>query len=121
MEILAESSEEGRDPGLGWVPGHVVRFRLDADRGDPPVPHMGWNQVLAAKTNPLIFEHEDVRFYFAHSFHFEANAPEDVVGWTTWGYPFASAVQRGNVMGVQFHPEKSHRFGLELLRRFVDL
>jgi len=121
MEILGESSEEGTSTGLGWVPGHVVRFRLDPDKGDPSVPHMGWNEVASARANPLVHADEDVRFYFAQSFHFEATEAADVIGWTTWGYRYASAIQRDNVLGVQFHPEKSHRFGLELLRRFVAL
>jgi glutamine amidotransferase len=81
---------------------------------------MGWNAVATDRDSRLLHRDEDVRFYFAHSYHFECADAGDVTGWTTWGYRFASAVQHGNVMGVQFHPEKSHRFGLELLRRFVQ-
>jgi glutamine amidotransferase len=120
MEILGDASEEGDMAGLGWIPGRVIRFRLDPGRGDPPVPHMGWNHVETEHDSQLLHRGEEVRFYFAHSYHFEASEPADVIGRTTWGYRFDSAVQRKNVMGVQFHPEKSHRFGLELLRRFVE-
>lgn len=120
MEILGNGSEEGTMAGLGWIPGQVVRFRIDPHDGGPSVPHMGWNSVESDRDSQLLRQGEDVRFYFAHSYHFEADADGDVIGWTTWGYRFASAIQRRNVMGVQFHPEKSHRFGLELLRRFLE-
>lgn len=118
MELLSESSEEGLLPGLGWIPGRVIRFRVDAD-SDLRVPHMGWNTVEAARGGPMADVLDGARFYFAHSFHFDPYDPADIFATTTHGYPFASVVGRGNIVGVQFHPEKSHRFGLRLLDWFA--
>jgi glutamine amidotransferase len=120
MELLAERSEEGTARGLGWVSGEVVRFRLDDIRPRLPVPHMGWNDVQVVRDCPLFRSRlDEQRFYFAHSYHF---VPEDgavAVGLTAYGHDFVSVLASGNIFGVQFHPEKSHRYGLELLRRFV--
>jgi glutamine amidotransferase len=122
MELLFGTSEEGVLPGLGWVPGAVIRFRLDPGDREHRIPHMGWNTVEARRDSPLLDGLEaEPRFYFAHSFHAVPAVAADVVGTTTYGYEFASIVQRGNVYGAQFHPEKSHRFGLRLLSNFVAL
>ncbi|MGH2358610.1 MAG: imidazole glycerol phosphate synthase subunit HisH [Candidatus Limnocylindria bacterium] len=130
MQLLAEESEEGRLPGLGWIPGRVRRFRFDPadDRAHAGagrslrVPHMGWNYVRAAAPTPLLEGLADhPRFYFAHSYYLACDDDADAVGLTTYGIPFASVVQRGNVYGAQFHPEKSHRFGLRFLENFVAL
>jgi glutamine amidotransferase len=120
MQLLADESEEGVLPGLGWIPGRVVRFRLDgADRG-LHVPQMGWNTVRIVRPAALLaYIGERPRVYFAHSYHFECDDPADVVAVTTHGYEFPSVIQRRNVMGAQFHPEKSHRFGLRLLANFA--
>jgi glutamine amidotransferase len=122
MQLLTEGSEEGSLPGLGWIAGRTVRFRFD--RADPPlpVPHMGWSFVRPVRDSPLLAGlGEHPRFYFAHSFHVVCADPADAVAVTRYGYEFASVVQRGNVYGAQFHPEKSHRFGLRLLENFVGL
>ena len=118
MELLSERSEEGELPGLGWIPGRVVRFRMPAD-SRLRVPHMGWNTVAARRPSPLADVIDGARFYFAHSYYFEPAQPESTAGVTTYGYPFASVVHQDNIVGVQFHPEKSHRFGLALLARFA--
>ena len=122
MQLLADESEEGVLPGLGWIPGRVVRFRLDgADRG-LHVPQMGWNTVRIVRPAALLANiGERPRFYFAHSYHFECDDPADVVAVTTHGYEFPSVIQRRNVMGAQFHPEKSHRFGMKVLGNFLGL
>ena len=119
MEIMAEASEEGRLPGLGWIPGRVVRFAF------PPtemrrVPHMGWNYVTPVADLPLLRDlgHRP-RFYFAHSYHFATRVADDIAATTTYGLPFASVIHRDNVTGIQFHPEKSHRFGLKLFENFL--
>lgn len=117
MQLLTESSEEGPADGFGWIPGRTVRFRLTSEDG-LKVPHMGWNSVMVTRRNPLIGEGEQ-RFYFVHSYHAEC-ADEYVIGRAHYGYPFPCALQHRNVLGVQFHPEKSHRFGLDLLTRFVE-
>jgi imidazole glycerol-phosphate synthase subunit HisH len=116
MQLLARGSEEGVEPGLGFVAADVVRF----DAADVPhrrIPHMGWNRVAVTRPG-LLPDDPDQRYYFVHSYAMACDDPADVVGTTTYGRPFVSAVQAGNVAGVQFHPEKSHRFGLEVLRRF---
>lgn len=117
MQLLAQRSEEGSEPGLGWLDAECVRFSLPTT-GRLKVPHMGWNTVSSPPGAPNPLLPEDARFYFVHSYHIRCHDAADVAGTTTYGYPFTAAVRRGNITGVQFHPEKSHRFGLELLRRF---
>jgi glutamine amidotransferase len=122
LQLLAETSEEGSLPGLGWLRARVRRF--DASRLSPGlrVPHMGWNFVRerpGAGEPLLAATARTPRFYFAHSFHLDCTRPEEVAGLTEHGYEFPSVVRSGNLAGVQFHPEKSHRYGLELMARFV--
>jgi glutamine amidotransferase len=119
MQILADRSEEGSLPGLGWIPGEIVRFQFAAD-GQLRIPHMGWNTVRSVRPTALLESGATPRFYFAHSYHYRCADERDMVGATTYGYEFASVIARDNVLGVQFHPEKSHRFGLALLRRFIE-
>lgn len=122
MEILARSSEEGVLPGFGWIPASIVRFRLDESDRSLHVPMMGWNYVRKVRPHGLVANlGEDPRFYFAHSYHMVCDEPEDIVGLTTYGYEFPSIVQRGNVMGAQFHPEKSHRFGMKIFENFLAI
>lgn len=122
MQMLASSSEEGERPGLGWVDG-VVR-RLDESSLGPrtPLPHMGWNNVDPMSGHAL-FDGLDssARFYFLHSYVFECHATENVISTTEYGNSFASAVGNDNIYGVQFHPEKSHHYGVRLLRNFADI
>jgi len=121
MQLLADSSEEGVMEGLGLIPGKVVKFDLPANF---KVPHMGWNHVDYDK-HSVLFRHfdtlEEARFYFVHSYYFAANQEADVIGQTSYGGSFASSVNKKNVYGVQFHPEKSHKFGLQLLKNFIEL
>jgi glutamine amidotransferase len=122
MQLLSDASEEGRFPGLGLIPGRVRRFLFDTDQSTLKIPHMGWNHVKARKIHPLAHGLEaEGRFYFVHSYHYECEDPEDELFKTDYGYEFASGVQRGNVMGVQFHPEKSHRYGMQLFKNFISL
>lgn len=119
MHLLLESSEEGELSGLRLVPGRARRFQP----GEPSlrVPHMGWNTVLPAASSALFdCDAEEQKFYFVHSYYVECDEPQDVVGITHYGHEFVSAFARGQVMGVQFHPEKSHKFGMDLLERFVE-
>ncbi len=117
MQLLADGSEEGSAPGLGWIPGQVRRI----PGGDRPVPHMGWNTARPVRPGSVFDAlDDDARFYFVHSYAFAPDEPGDVLAETDYGITFASAVQRGNVTGVQFHPEKSHRHGMALLRRFSE-
>lgn len=121
-QLLFEGSEEGASPGLGLIAGRVVRF--DKGRLGPNlrIPHMGWSDVTVRKPSAL-FEgmYEHPRFYFVHSYHFAPADPADELCSCEHGYEFAAAVERGNVYGVQFHPEKSHKFGLKLLESFARI
>jgi glutamine amidotransferase len=119
MQLMSNRSEEGVMNGLGWVDADVLRFPA----GDLKIPHMGWNIVRPLKDNPSIFqsEKEELRFYFVHSYFVRINGGADQIGTTIYGQDFASAFRRDNVYGVQFHPEKSHKFGMELLKNFAAL
>jgi glutamine amidotransferase len=118
MHLFAKRSEEGREAGLGWIDADVVRFSFGADSGRLKVPHMGWNSVAIDGEDAPSLVPQPSRFYFVHAYHLSCRDDADVAGRTTYGYQFASAVRRRNIYGVQFHPEKSHRFGMELLGRF---
>lgn len=121
MHLMTRSSEEGVLPGLGWLPAATVRFDQVAEP-NLRVPHMGWNLVHAAKESPLIAAMpEDTRFYFAHSFFVKLDTPADLLLEARYGASsFAAAVARDNIMAGQFHPEKSHRFGMWLLKNFAE-
>jgi glutamine amidotransferase len=121
MHLFTRGSEEGTERGLGWLDADTVRFRFAGNGGNLKVPHMGWNDVSLQRAHYLV-EDGDVepRYYFVHSFHLVCSDPGLVVGETTHGYPFSSIVARDNIVGVQFHPEKSHRYGMALLRNFID-
>lgn len=118
-QILGRRSEEGEAPGLGWIDMECHRF--EAMPGIR-VPHMGWNQITRKKPSPLL-DHmaEDARFYFVHSYRMSCAQSDDVLATATHGVEFVCAVQRANIIGTQFHPEKSLRHGLALMRSFVEL
>jgi len=121
MELMARSSEEGNRPGLGWFDAEVRRFSFpEEDR--LPIPHMGWEVITPVRTSPLLDAADtEQRFYFSHAFHLAALDPAAVAATATYGYEFPALIQRGNIFGTQFHPEKSHSFGLNLYRRFIEL
>ncbi len=120
MHLLTEGSEEGQLQGLGWIPGRTVRFRFDPSMSTLKVPHMGWNTINVKNDAPIVRDLlPGSRFYFVHSYHVECEDQTDVAATTEHGYAFPSIVQRANIIGTQFHPEKSHRFGKRLLERFL--
>jgi imidazole glycerol-phosphate synthase subunit HisH len=122
MQMLARSSEEGELPGLGWIDADVRSFKSSAGTSGMSVPHMGWNDVKPVSENPLFAELQtDARFYFLHSYFMNCDRRQDVLAECNYGADFACAVQSSNIFGVQFHPEKSHRFGDRLLRNFAGL
>jgi len=120
MQLLTEGSEEGVLPGLGWIKGKVIKFRQELLPADCKIPHMGWANIVVSKPSRL-FEnmYEDPRFYFVHSYFPELTYPEDILVKAVHGLPFAAGMEHKNIMGVQFHPEKSHKFGMKLLENFV--
>lgn len=122
MQLLFESSEEfGDHRGLGLIKGQVKAF--DASRFNHPlkVPHMGWNRLFT-REHPLFADLDEAHYlYFVHSFHVAPQNDDDVIGETEYGYRFAGAVAHGNVMGIQPHPEKSHKNGLAILKNFVEM
>jgi glutamine amidotransferase len=121
MQLFARRSEEGQLPGLGWLDAETVRFKLDAAHTHLKIPHMGWNTLRICQSHPIFADaDEEPRFYFVHSYHVVCAGPQIVLAQTHYGYDFASAVVKDNVVGVQFHPEKSHKFGMKLLRNFAE-
>lgn len=116
-QLLFERSEEGVLPGLGWIDGEVRKFRFKDNA--LKVPHMGWNTIAIKKDDCLFNGAEgELRFYFVHSYHFVCS--DNVLAITDYGYEFPSVVRKGNIVGVQFHPEKSHKFGMQLLKNFIE-
>ena len=121
MQLMAKHSEEGDVDGLGWFDAEIIRFRQE-QMGTLKVPHMGWNLVHTTRDNNLIpFSDEEKRFYFVHSYIVVPDNPNIIIGSTHYGGEFCAAFQSNNIFGVQFHPEKSHRFGMKLIKRFIEL
>lgn len=117
MQLMAIDSEEGKLEGFGWIDGHIKRFNLNKNF---KIPHMGWNQVLIKKEH-FLFEQmfEAPRFYFVHSYYFQCNNSDNIIATTKYGIEFDSVVYKENIMGVQFHPEKSHKYGMKILENFA--
>lgn len=119
MQLFAHTSEEGRCPGLGWLDAAAVRFRPGIE-SRLKVPHMGWNTISLRQAHPVFAGLENgARFYFVHSYHLVCRDPNVVLATTSYGVEFVSAVAGANIVGAQFHPEKSHRFGMQLYRNFA--
>ena len=122
MQMLADSSEEGKLNGLGWIHGKVKKFDKNLIPGKPKIPHLGWNSIESMQ-ECLLFKDIDpeVGFYFVHSYYYECADESNVVCKTQYGKSFHSAINNENIYGVQFHPEKSHDNGIQLLRNFANL
>jgi glutamine amidotransferase len=120
LQLLAKRSEEGQLPGLGWIDAEVKKFRFKMDQSYLKIPHMDWDLIKIKKESLLLRDlGKNARFYFVHSYHMVCNDSEDELTETLYGYNFTSSIQKNNILGVQFHPEKSHKFGLKLLTNFV--
>lgn len=121
MQMMARRSEEGSEAGLGWLNADVMRFRPAGSFPSLRVPHMGWNDVRCVKQGPLLHIGSVTYFYFLHSYFIAPDDESDVLASASYGRTFTAAIARGNVMGTQFHPEKSHQAGVNLLRNFGAL
>lgn len=119
MQLLCNGSEEGKEQGLGWIDADVVRFKPNAKQYK--IPHMGWNHISRPKESRLFQDmYHDPKFYFVHSFFVKAN-DQSSIGEATYEVTFDAALEKDNILGTQFHPEKSHKFGMKLLENFVQL
>lgn len=122
MQLLGKGSEEGSQPGLGWINGRCVRFSFDEQNHALKVPHMGWNEVHVEKDSRLLAGANGLlRFYFVHSYHMVCESVGDIMLSVDYGGKITAAVECGNIMGTQFHPEKSHKFGMLILKNFAEL
>jgi glutamine amidotransferase len=120
MQLFADNSEEGDQPGLGWIKGEILKFRFQNVDHKLKIPHMGWNTVKINKETNLFDEMPlEQRFYFVHSYYLKCKNEEDILCTTRYGFDFVSVVKRDNIIGVQFHPEKSHKFGKKIFENFV--
>lgn len=122
MQIIGDTSDEGAGKGLGWIPGHIGdlgrRTNLPVEM---PLPHMGWNDISPTRQIPLLHGIDKPRYYFLHSFYFNNDNTDHAAATVNYGDEFTCIVNRDNIWGVQFHPEKSHSFGMGLLKNFAEL
>ena len=120
LQMFMAGSEEGMRPGLGWIKGATIRFKPEQMQDTHKIPNMGWLEIKAVKKSKLLEGLEDSRFYFAHSYHVQTEETDDELISAHYGYDFTVGIERDNIIGVQFHPEKSHRFGMRLLKNFAE-
>lgn len=122
LQMMAHGSEEGIEPGLGWIDAEVKRFAFTLDNHRLMLPHMGWNDVEPVRPTALLKGLETgSRFYFLHSYYFAPKKDVDIIAKANYGGTFTCGVQAGNCYGVQFHPEKSHGWGIQLLKNFAEV
>ena len=120
LQMLMEGSAEGNLQGLGWIKGETVAFNKAQMQEENKIPNMGWLEVCVKKQSKLMEGLNEARFYFAHSFYVLPADEKDILITGHYGYEFTAGIERDNILGVQFHPEKSHRFGMQLLKNFAD-
>lgn len=122
MQLMCNTSEEGQRPGLGWIDASVRKFVFPVDSA-LKVPHMGWNRVFASQPDELFSDDPGIekRFYFVHSYYVSCANEKDIILTCHHGHDFVAGFHRDNIWGLQFHPEKSHRFGMEVFRRFLEV
>ena len=121
MQLMANDSEEGNTEGLGWLNANVRKMKVN-DTLKFKIPHMGWNKIIKSKESALMKGiPKSTEFYFVHSYYFQSNETSDILNETEYSFKFTSAVEKDNIFGVQYHPEKSHDFGDVLLNNFISL
>jgi glutamine amidotransferase len=121
MQMMARSSEEGVLPGLGWIDATVVKFDTRLLQGETHLPHMGWNDAEPLSTDTLFSGLAAPQYYFLHSYFMKPDREENILATSSYGVTFTSAARSGNIYGTQFHPEKSHQWGVQLLKNFAEL
>jgi glutamine amidotransferase len=120
VQLFTNQSEEGDLKGLSWFNAETVKFNFN-ESNKLKIPHMGWNEVIKIKDSRLLEDMSlECRYYFVHSYHLKCNDPKDALLETNYGYNFVSAIEKNNIVGVQFHPEKSHKFGMKILNNFIQ-
>lgn len=122
MQLMTQHSEEGNATGLGWIDAKVKRFKFD--NNELKIPHMGWNEVIPNLNSPLFYDFEnmdEIRYYHVHSYYVELENATLEIAKTNYGISFTSGFQKDNIYGVQFHPEKSHKFGMKMLANFANI
>lgn len=121
LQLMTKKSEEGQTPGLGWLDAETVRFKFNESQSQLKIPHMGWNNIEVRRQHPLFRDLDpEARFYFVHSFYVQSRDPEAVLAETDYGGYFHSVFAKENILGAQFHPEKSHKYGMRLLKNFAE-
>lgn len=121
MQILSNSSEEGKERGLGWIPGKVRLFDVSRIHYVTKIPHMGWNEITPNDVQLFHNIDKGARYYFVHSYYFEVKNEVNSIATSNYGFEFTSAVRQNNIFGVQFHPEKSHNNGIQLMQNFSKI
>jgi glutamine amidotransferase len=120
MQLMCNYSEEGNIPGLSWINASVKKFVFDSN-SNLKIPHMGWNTIKIKNENSLLKTDEEQRYYFVHSYYVECNDGSDTIAVSNHGFDFTAAFGKRNIYGVQFHPEKSHKYGMVVLKNFIEL
>lgn len=122
MQLMTNGSQEGKLPGLGWIDAKTIRFNFGNTTIKRTIPNMGWNYIAIQKQSTLFNDmYENPKFYFVHSYYVMCNNAEDKLATADYGITYDCAFEKGNIYGVQFHPEKSHKYGMKLLQNFIGL
>ncbi len=121
MQMMANKSQEGKFKGLGWINSEIVHFSKKYDMSAFPLPHMGWNTVISKENSKLFKNLQKAKFYFLHSYHAICKDERNITSFSNYNFNFAASFEEENIFGVQFHPEKSHKAGIQLLKNFGEL